>query len=120
MIYNLSMWKLLFVTFLLVLTPALTDKEILQQGFNGLFDANGLPHPEHVVDCFSDPTAHKLVIFIGEILEKAARGSVKDIIQLKDLIEKFGDQIPESEKKSLDESPELEKLKAKYPIDDKT
>ena len=45
---------------------------------------------------------------------------MRDIIELKDLIEKFGDQIPESEKKCLDESPELEKLKAKYPIDDKT
>ena len=59
------MWKGLLVIVLLTLSTALTDKEILQQGFNGLFDANGLSHPEHVVECFSDPTAHKLVIFIG-------------------------------------------------------
>lgn len=44
---------------------ALTDKEILQQTLNGLFEQNKLPDPVTIVPCIDDVTAHKLVLFIG-------------------------------------------------------
>ena len=35
---------------------------------------------------FDDDTAHKIVVFIGQLLEKAAKGSVKDLLELKNLV----------------------------------
>lgn len=80
----------------------MTDKEILQQGLNGLFEENKLPDPTTIVPCIDDNTAHNIVKFIGEILEKAAKGSVSDLIALKKLVEDFGDSIPKSVKDCLD------------------
>lgn len=45
--------------------PSATDKEILQQTLNGLFEQNKLADPTTVVPCFDDDTAHKTVVFIG-------------------------------------------------------
>jgi len=42
------------------------------------------------VPCLDDNTAHKIVVFAGEVLEKAAKGSVSDLLQLKKLIQDFG------------------------------
>ena len=112
--------KLLVASFFLVLIAAGPKCDIVQEAFNGLFEENKLPKPVHTVSCFTEDTCVKLVKFVGEVLDKAAKGSVKDLIELKNLIEKFGDQIPESEKKCLDADPELQKLSAKYPVDDKT
>lgn len=39
---------------------------------------------------------------MGTVLDKAAKGSISDLIALKDLIEKFSDSIPEPVKKCLD------------------
>lgn len=41
--------------------------------------------------CIDDATAHKIVVFIGQVLDKAAKGSISDIIGLIDLVKKFGD-----------------------------
>jgi hypothetical protein len=82
--------------------PQISDKDILQQTLNGLFEENKLPDPTTIVPCIDDDTAHKIVVFAGQVLEKAARGSISDLIALKDLIEQFGDQIPDSVKKCLD------------------
>ena len=49
--------------------------------------------PYMVKYCFDDPTAHTIVIFIGEILEKAAKGSVSDLIQVVRLIKEFSGSI---------------------------
>jgi len=76
--------------------PNLTDKEIIQQGLNGLFEQNKLPDPKTIVPCFDDDTAHKIVVFAGQVLEKAAKGSIADLISLIQLIKNFGDQIPVS------------------------
>jgi len=45
--------------------PEATDKEILQQALNGLFEENKLADPTTIVPCIDDATAHKLVVFIG-------------------------------------------------------
>ena len=71
--------------------PNLTNKEILQQALNGLFTQNKLPNPTTIVPCIDEDTAKKIVDFIGVVLEKAARGSISDLISLSDLIKKFGD-----------------------------
>lgn len=69
---------------------------------NGLFEQNKLADPATVVPCLDDATAHKVVVFIGELLEKAAKGSVKDLLELKTLVENFGKDIPQSVKDCLD------------------
>ena len=96
--------------------PNLTDKEIIQQGLNGLFEQNKLPDPTTIVPCIDDDTAHKIVVFGGQLLQKAARGSVQDIISLIDMVKKFGDEIPQSVKDCLDGNKELETLGLKYGI----
>ena len=82
--------------------PNPTDKEIIQQALNGAFEQNKLPDPTTVVPCIDDDTAHKIVVFVGQILEKAAKGSVSDLIALKNLVEDFGKEIPQSVKDCLD------------------
>lgn len=85
------MRKLLVVLSIILLTQALTNKEILQQGLNGLFEQNKLADPVTIVPCIDEDTAHKIVVFIGEVLGKAAKGGVSDLLALKDIIKKFGD-----------------------------
>jgi len=101
-------------------TPNPTDKEIIQQALNGLFEQNKLADPTTIVPCIDDATAHKIVLFIGEILEKAAKGSVTDLVQLVNLIKSFGDQIPQSVKDCLDGNAEFKNLGLKYGITDTT
>jgi hypothetical protein len=45
-----------------------------------LFQANKLPNSTTIVPCIDDNTAHKIVAFIGDVFEKAAKGSVKDLV----------------------------------------
>ena len=80
----------------------MTNKEIIQQGLNGLFEQNKLPDPTTIVPCIDEDTAGKIVVFAGDILEKAAKGSISDLISLVSLIKGFGDQIPQSVKDCLD------------------
>ena len=60
--------------------PNPTDKETIQLILNGLFEQNKLPDPTTIVPCIDDNTAHKIVVFAGQVLEKAASGSVKDLL----------------------------------------
>ena len=102
------MIKGLFVLSLLILTVvSATDREILQQTLNGLFEQNKLKDPTTIMPCIDDTTAHKLVVFIGDVLEKAARGSPTDITKLIDEIKAFGDQIPQSVKDCLNGNAEF-------------
>lgn len=87
--------------------PNPTDKETIQQTLNGLFEQNKLPDPVTIVPCIDDDTAHKLVVFGGDVLEKAAKGGVSDLIQLISLIKNFGDQIPQSVSDCLDGNAEF-------------
>ena len=41
--------------------------------------------------CIDDETAHKIVVFIGKVLEKAAKGSIGDLTSLVKIIKDFGD-----------------------------
>lgn len=79
---------------LVALTVALTDKEIIQTGINGLWEENQLPDPTTVVSCLDDDTAHKSVVFAGELFAKAASGSPSDIIGLIKVFQDFVNQIP--------------------------
>jgi len=87
---------------------------------NGLFEENKLPDPTTIVPCIDDTTAHKIVLFVGEVLEKAAKGSIADLVSLISLIKNFGDQIPQSVKDCLDGNKELENLGLKYGINNDT
>lgn len=106
--------------FLLVSSMCLTNKEILQQGLNGIFEQNRLPDPKTIVPCIDEDTAGKIVSFIGVVLEKAAKGSIADIVSLIDLVKKFADEIPQSVKDCLDGNAEFEALGLKYGIDNTT
>ena len=86
--------NIFLLSILIVAVFSLTDKEILQQTLNGLFEENKLADPKTIVPCFDDATAHSTVVFIGTLLDKAAKGSISDLIALKDLVQKFGDSIP--------------------------
>jgi hypothetical protein len=67
-INNLQMRKLLVVLSIILLTQAITDKEVIQESLNGLFEENKLPHPTTIVRCIDDATAHKIVVFAGQVL----------------------------------------------------
>ena len=113
------MIKGIFVLSLLVLSVvSATDKEIIQQTLNGLFEENKMKDPTTIVPCIDDDTAHKIVVFVGTVLEKAARGSATDLISLIQDIKNFGDQIPQSVKDCLDGNEEFKALGLKYGIDD--
>ena len=114
------MRRFIVVLALVLLAQAITDKEIIQQALNGLFEENKLADPTTIVPCIDDNTAHKIVVFGGEILEKAAKGSPSDIIQIINLIKGFGDQIPQSVKDCLDGNKEFETLGLKYGITNDT
>ena len=94
----------------------MTNKEILQQGLNGLFEQNKLPDPTTIVPCIDETTAGKIVVFAGQLLDKAAKGSVSDIASIINMVKAFGDQIPQSVKDCLDGNKELEALGLKYGI----
>ena len=96
----------------------MSDKDTIQQLLNGLFEQNKLKDPTTIVPCLDDATAHKIVIFIGDVLEKAAKGSPSDINKLVQEIKDFGDQIPQSVKDCLDGNEEFKELGKKYGIDD--
>ena len=114
------MAKIVCLLVLLAVATSITDKEIIQQSLNGLFEQNKLPDPTTIVPCIDDTTAHKIVLFIGEVLEKAAKGSISDLVSLINLIKAFGDQIPQSVKDCLDGNAEFKALGLKYGIDDTT
>ena len=115
------MQKILVVLALIFITTvSITDKQIIQQTLNGLFEENKLPDPTTIVPCIDDDTAHKIVVFAGQLLDKAARGSLNDIINIIQLIKDFGYQIPQPVKDCLDGNAEFKALGLKYGIDDST
>lgn len=78
--------NIFLLTILCVALVSATDKDTLQSLMNGLFEQNKLPDPKTIVPCFDDKTAHDTVVFIGTLLDKAAKGSLSDLLSLKDLI----------------------------------
>jgi len=96
--------------------PNLTDREIIQQGLNGLFEQNKLKDPVTIVKCIDDTSAHKMVIFAGEVLDKAARGSLSDLIALVPLINDFSNSLDPAISDCLDGDAELISLTDAYNI----
>ena len=80
----------------------LTDKEIIQQDLNGLFEQNKLNDPTTIVPCIDDASAKMIVDFIGKILDKAAKGSIADLISIIQDIKDFGDKLDPKVKACLD------------------
>lgn len=79
-----------------------SDKENIQHGLDGLFDVNNLPKPTTIVACLDDDTAHRIMVFGGDILNRLAKASPTDIPKIVKDIEAFGDSIPEPVKECLD------------------
>jgi hypothetical protein len=96
------------------LSVALTDKEIIQQTLNGLFEQNKLKDPTTIVPCIDDVSAHKIVVFIGEVLDKAAKGSLSDLLSLPQLIKNFGNSLNPAVGQCLDGNAEFTSLGDKY------
>jgi hypothetical protein len=94
--------NILILTIVCVALVNATDKDTLQTTLNGLFEQNKLPDPKTVVVCFDDKSAHDTVVFVGTLLDKAAKGSLSDLLSLKDLVQKFGDSLPQAVKDCLD------------------
>jgi len=78
---------------ILGLSDGISDKDIIQQALNGAFDQNKLPQPTTIVPCIDDASAHQIVVFIGQVLDKAAKGSLSDLIALPNLIKDFGNSL---------------------------
>ena len=95
---------------------AISDKEIIQTGLNGLFEQNKLPQPTTIVTCIDDDTAHKLVLLAGDVFAKAAKGSPADLIALIKILKDFGSQIPKSVTDCLQDNQEILALGLKYGI----
>ena len=93
--------NIFLLAILCVAALSVTDKEILQLTLNGLFEQNKLSDPKTVVPCFDDDSAHKTVVFVGTLLDKAAKGSISDLLSLNDLVEAFGKSLPDSVKDCL-------------------
>lgn len=101
---------------LFTLTLSLTDKEILQLSLNGIYEQNKLPDPKTVTDCGDDATNHKIVVFIGDALGKAAKGSVTDLVSLVSEVKNFIDSLPQSFSDCMGANPEVDTLAVAYNV----
>ena len=52
-----------------------------------------MPAPTTVMDCIDDKTAHDMVVFVTDTLQKAAKGSIADLISLVQDFKKFLDNL---------------------------
>lgn len=109
--------QLAFFLALIGLSVALTDKQILQQALNGVFEQNKLKDPTTIVDCGDDATAHKIVVFIGEALDKGAKGSVSDLISLITMVKQFIDSLPPATVDCIANNPETQELIPAYHLE---
>jgi hypothetical protein len=78
----------------LPLAGALSDNEIIQHVFEGLFAENNLSGPYMIKYCFDEATSHRIVEFVNDALRKAAKGSVTDLLALINLTKEFAGTIP--------------------------
>jgi hypothetical protein len=99
---------------LVAFTLTLTDKEIIQTALNGAFDQNKLPQPKTIVPCIDDTSAHQIVVFAGQLLDKASKGSLSDLLSLQKLIEDFGNNLNPAVGECLDGNEELAAIGLKY------
>lgn len=64
------------------LASEMTDTDIIQQVLEGVFSENKMDGPYMIKYCFDQKIAHATVVFLGDALARAAKGSAKDLIQL--------------------------------------
>ena len=110
--YNIM--KSLLVVILIASVLTISDKDIIQQVLNGAFEQNKLAKPTTIVICIDNDSAHKIVVFAGTILDKAARGSLSDLISIPNLIKEFGATLDPKVGECLDGNAELEAIGLKY------
>lgn len=67
------MKKLIIFLLPLLLTNCLTNNEIINQIFYGIFESNNLPKPQFCIDCFDDAAAKNLVLFLNDLLPRIAK-----------------------------------------------
>jgi hypothetical protein len=103
-----------------LLATAPSDNDIIQGVFEGVFAENGLAGPYMVKYCFDAPTSRHIVVFLTDVLERAARGSVADLLKLIQLIKDFGATIPPETIDCLGRNQEIYALGFKYNIDGST
>ena len=49
--------------------------------------------PTTIVPCIDDKSAALIVKFVGEILDKSAKGSISDLLKIPQMIKDFGKQL---------------------------
>lgn len=59
-----------------------------------MFAENKLEGPYMIKYCFDTPTSHKIVVFVTDVLAKAAKASVTDLVKLITEIKDFVTTIP--------------------------
>lgn len=95
----------------------LSDQEIVQKLFEGVFSENKLDGPYMVKYCFTADIAHKTVVFLGDFLDKAAKGSAKDLVSLIGDVKAFYESLPWSFIECLGKCQQIRSLGFKYDID---
>ena len=93
----------------------------MQENLNGLYRANFLDSPKTIMACFDDDTAHRVVVEIGQILEKAARGgSSSDLTDIIPFVKDFIASLPQPTKDCVNRNTEVKILVYLYGIDEST
>jgi len=99
---------------ILGMSVGVSDKDIIQQALNGAFEQNKLPQPKTIVPCIDDTSAHQIVVFAGSILDKAAKGSLSDLLSIPGMVKDFGNQLNPAVGQCLDGNAEFAALGLKY------
>lgn len=63
----------ILLLFTIVLANSLTNNEIINEVFYGVFEANSLPKPQFCIECIDDASAKKMVLFLDDILPRIAK-----------------------------------------------
>ena len=70
--------------------------------------------------CFDDEVSHEIVVFTTEILAKAAKASITDLLQVIKLMREFSKTIPDETIDCLGRCEQIRTLGFKYDIDGST
>jgi uncharacterized protein YejL (UPF0352 family)/phosphoglycerate dehydrogenase-like enzyme len=81
-----------------------SDRDTLQQLFNGWFEAGKMSDPTTVVQCFDDSSATLTVKAIGDILHQLAKNNFQ---QAQKIATDFGNALPQSVKDCLNNNAEI-------------
>ncbi len=70
--------------------------------------------------CFDDEVAHEIVVFTTQILAKAAKASITDLLQIVKIMREFSKTIPDETIDCLGRCEQIHTLGFKYDIDGST